>query len=142
MTSDNRWDPSDIQIPHHSSVIVYIKGIHHEKYTDNSKYDILIGRIYIIYTTRIVEGLLDEAATLSEITKKESHSKLDAKILVQIWRIGLRPAQYTLKTKTQVGIKHALHPLTCRYKTDIIHRYNARRLKTTFYFDTLFPKFR
>ena len=95
-----------------------------------------------IYTARTVEGLLDEAATVSAITTKERHYKVDTKILEQIWRIGLCPAQQTLKTTTQVGIRHAVHPLTHRYKTYIIHGYNVRCLNMTIYFDTLFPKIR
>ena len=47
-----------------------------------------------------------------------------------------------LNTTTQDGIRHDVHPLTNRYKTDITHGYNARRLNKTIYFDTLFPKFR
>ena len=61
---------------------------------------------------------------------------------MQRWRIGLGPAQQTLETTSKVGIRHAVHSLTCRYKTDIIHGYNIRRSNTKMYFDTLFPKFR
>ena len=61
--------------------------------------------------------------------------------MAQICRIGLGPSQQTLNTTTQVGIIQTVHPLTRRYKTDIIHAYNARRLNTAMYFDTLFPKF-
>ena len=57
-------------------------------------------------------------------------------------RIGLGPAQHNLKTTTQVVIRHAVHPLTRRYKTDIIHGYNAWSLNTTMYLNILFPKFR
>ena len=85
---------------------------------------------------------MDEAATVSEITKNQSHSKVDARTLTQKWRIGLGPAQQTLNTTTQIGIRHDVHPLTSRYKTDITHGYNARRLNKKIYFDTLFPKFR
>ena len=85
---------------------------------------------------------MHEAGTLSEITTRDRHSKVDAKTLAQIWRIGLGPTQQTLKTTTQVGIRHAVNLLTHRYKTYIIHGYNARRLNMKIYFDTLFPKFR
>ena len=93
MTSENRWDSLDIQIPHHSLVIGYIECNHPEKYTDNSEYYVLTGSISSIYTARLAEGLWDEVDTFSEITTKERHSKLDAKTLAQIWRIGLGPAQ-------------------------------------------------
>ena len=81
-------------------------------------------------------------ATVLAITTKGHHSKVDAKALAQIWRIRLGPTQQTLKTTTQVGIRHDVHPLSCWYKTDIIHGCNSRRFNTTMYFDTLFPEFR
>ena len=142
MTSDNIWDPSDINIPHHSLVIGSLKYDHPDKYNDNYEYDVLTCSIYSINTERLAEGLSDEAATVSEITKKEFHYKLDGKTLAQIWRIGLCHAQQALKTTTRVGIKYAVHPLTRRYKMDIIHGYNDRILNTTMYFYTLFTRFR
>ena len=123
-------------------VIGAIKFNYPEKYTDNSNYNILTGNISSIYTARLAEDLSGEAATVLEITTIERYSKVDAKKMAQRWRIGLGPAQHTLKTTTQVGIRHNFHPLTRRYMTDIIHGYNARRLNTTTNFDTLFPKFR
>ena len=93
MTSDNRWDPLDIQISHHSLVIGALKCSHPEKHTDNSEYDVLTGIISIIYTARLAEFLSDEAAKFSEITTMECHSKVDARTLEQRWSIGLRPTQ-------------------------------------------------
>ena len=81
-------------------------------------------------------------ATVSAITKKECHAKLYAKTLAQRWIIRLGPEKQTLNNTTKFGIRHAVHPLTRWYKTNIIHGYNARRLNMTIYFDTLFPKFR
>ena len=81
MTSHNRWYPSDIQLLHNSLVIGSLECNQPEKYTNNSEYYVLTGRISIIYTTILAEGLLDEAAAVAEITTKERHSKLDAKIL-------------------------------------------------------------
>jgi transposase len=33
--------------------------------------------------------------------------------------VGLETAQQTLKVTTQKGIRHAVHPLSRRYRTDI-----------------------
>ena len=106
----------DIQLPYHSLVNGYLKYNHPEKDTDNSGYDVLTGRIYSIYTARLAEGLLDEADIVLSITTQECHSKVDYKTLVQRWSIGLGPKQHNLKTTTQVGIRHAVQPLTCWYK--------------------------
>ena len=121
MTSDNRWDPSNIQLTHHSSVIGTLKCSHSDKYTDNSEYDIITGSVYSIYTSRLAEGLSYQAATVLAITTNERHYKVDDKIVAQRWSIGLDPAQYTLKTTIQVGVRHAVYPLTHWYNTDLIH---------------------
>ena len=93
MTTDNRWDKLYIQLTYHSLVIGALKYNNPGKYNDNYEYDVVIGSISSIYTARLTKGLSDEAATVSEITTKESHSELYAKTLVQRWRIVLGPVQ-------------------------------------------------
>jgi hypothetical protein len=67
------------------------------------------------------------------------HSIVNAEELSRKWGIGLETAKKTLKVTTQYGIRHAIHPLRRRYRTDHLSlRY--RRLKSTFYTDTLFSK--
>ena len=116
MTSDYRWDSSDIQLPHHSLVIGYLKCNHPEKCTDNSEYDIPIGSISNIYTARLAEGLSYEAATVSAITTKKRHSKVDDKTLAQICTIHLGPEKIpsilqhrmeldTMSTHLPIGIR-------------------------------------
>ena len=68
--------------------------------------------------------------------------KADAKTLAKIWRIRLGSAQQTLKTTTQVGVRHSVHLLTRQYTANIIIGRKAGRLDMTMYFDTLFSKFR
>ena len=71
----------DIQLPHYSSVIGALDCIHPEKCTDNLEYDVLTGSISSIRTARLAEGLSNDSDTVFEISTKERHSKLDAKIL-------------------------------------------------------------
>ena len=59
-----------------------------------------------------MEGSSDKAATVSEITMKEHHSKVDSKTLAQRCRKWLGPEQQTPKTIAQVGFRHAVHPIT------------------------------
>jgi hypothetical protein len=67
------------------------------------------------------------------------HCSVSAAELADKWDIGIDAAKQTLKVMTQLGIRHALHPLRRRYRTDYMSlRYN--RLDTTFYTDTLFSK--
>jgi hypothetical protein len=62
------------------------------------------------------------------------HSSVTAEELSRKWRIGLYTAKETLKVTTQFGIRHAVHPLRRRYRTDIMQM-RLRRLNTTFYTD-------
>ena len=93
MKSDNRWYPSDIQLPHHSSVIGSLECNHTEKYSDSSEYDVLTGSISSIYNARLAEGLSNKTNTVSVITTMERHSNIYTKTLAQMWRIRLGPAQ-------------------------------------------------
>ena len=76
-------------------------------------------------TARLAESISDEAAAISKITTNKRHSKVDAKTMAQIWRTRLGPVNQTLKTITQVEIRHAFHPFNRRYNMDIIHGYSA-----------------
>ena len=51
--------------------------------------------------------------------------------------VGLETARNTLKATTQHGIRHAEHPLSRRYRTDILQS-KRKRLNDTFYSDTMF----
>lgn len=55
------------------------------------------------------------------------------------FRCGLETAQRTLKTTTQRGVRHAIHPLHRRYRVDHLNLHR-KRLHDTFYMDTLFSK--
>ena len=50
-------------------------------------------------------------------------------------------AKKTLRATTQAGIRHAVHPLSRRYRTDHMNL-RHKRLHTTFYSDTLFSGIR
>ena len=60
ITSDKKWDSSDIQIPHYLSVIVVFECSQPDKYTDNSENDVLTDSISSIYITILAEGLSDK----------------------------------------------------------------------------------
>ena len=59
--------------------------------------------------------------------------------LSRLWNIGLDAVRHTLKTTTQIGIRHAVRPLSRRYRTDT-QMMHYRRLDTTFYSNTMFSK--
>jgi hypothetical protein len=119
MTSDAQWDPHQDLSP---NIISQISTTFETQVNDDNNIDKLITNMY------------DCRAICALDTKR--HSQISPEILAEKWRIGLQTAKDTLNATTQLGIRHAVHPLRRRYRTDILSlRYP--RLKTTIYTDTL-----
>ena len=76
---------------------------------------------------------------INAINSKTRHSEITPEELAAKWRIGIQAARDTLKVTTQHGIRHAVHPLKRRYRTDHMSL-SYRRLNVCFYSDTLFAK--
>jgi hypothetical protein len=55
---------------------------------------------------------------ISFLVAKNRHSHVSAEEVAKRFRCGLETARRTLKTTTQNGIRHAIHPLTRRYRVD------------------------
>lgn len=71
----------------------------------------------------------------------QRHYRVDAPLLSKRWRIGLESAKQTLLATTQRGLRHAVQPLTRRYRTDLLSlRY--RRLNGVMYSDTMFSRYK
>jgi len=64
------------------------------------------------------ESLLDAPITISAYKTRHRRSDISPEVLARQWGIGLATARQTLQVTTQAGIRHALHPLTRRYRTD------------------------
>jgi hypothetical protein len=75
----------------------------------------------------------------SPVYTDERHSSVGPENLARLWNIGLEAARHTLKTTTQIGVRHTVRPLSRRYRTDT-QMLHYRRLDTTFYSDTMFSK--
>jgi hypothetical protein len=65
------------------------------------------------------------------------HTAITAEEISKKFGVGLETARNTLKATTQLGIRHAVHPLSRRYRTDILQS-KRKRLNDTFYTDTMF----
>jgi len=88
-----------------------------------------------------VEHIASEQQSISVQAYDTRHRRanIQPEVLSRQWGIGLDTARNTLKCTTQAGIRHAIHPITRRYRTDYMNL-RHRRLHTTFYSDTLFTK--
>ena len=73
------------------------------------------------------------------VGSKDRHSQVNAETVARKFRCGIETAQRTLKTTTQRGVRHTIHPLHRRYRVDHLNLHR-RRLDGTFYMDTLFSK--
>ena len=88
-----------------------------------------------------VRDVHDGTRSVGAVTAEERHATVGGEELSRRLGIGLDTANQMLKVTTQVGVRQAMHPLSRRYKTDLIHGTSARRLGGTWYSDTMFaPK--
>ena len=76
---------------------------------------------------------------ISFVGSKDRHSQVNAETVARKFRCGIETAQRTLKTTTQRGVRHSIHPLHRCYRVDHLNLHR-RRLDDTFYMDTLFSK--
>ena len=93
----------------------------------------------LIASVKVATCIREDETKVDSMMSNQRHSTVNAEELSRKWGIGLETAKKTLKVTTQFGIRHALHPLRRRYRTDPMSlRY--RRLRSTFYTDTLVSK--
>jgi len=67
----------------------------------------------------------ERAVSVGATFSKTRHSKITPEELARKWRVGLQTARNTLKTTTQFGVRHAIHPLKRRYRTDNMQTCNC-----------------
>jgi hypothetical protein len=129
---------------------------------DECKYDILLASCSPVYSERtLMQRLIasvkvarcynNKASEEGKTNKKEDtvlavdtrarHTKLSVEEVSRKFGVGLETARKTLKATTQYGIQHAVHPLSRRYRTDIMQS-KRQRLNDTFYTDTMFSGIR
>jgi hypothetical protein len=125
---------------------------------DESEYDLLMSSCSAAYSERTLiqrlissirvaschkedEDLEDETdvpqRTVAPVDIRARHTAISAEEISRKFGVGLETARKTLKATTQYGIRHAVHPLSRRYRTDILQS-KRKRLNDTFYTDTMF----
>jgi hypothetical protein len=100
-------------------------------YNDATFLNRMIGNVKVATAHRDVNILF--------VGSKDRHSQVNAETVARKFRCGIETAQRTLKTTTQRGVRHSIHPLHRRYRVDHLNLHR-RRLDDTFYMDTLFSK--
>jgi hypothetical protein len=128
---------------------------------DECEYDILLASCSPVYSERTLmqrliavkvarcynnkaleDGKTNEKdVTVSAVDTRARHTKLSIEEVSRKFGVGLETARKMLKATTQYGIRHAVHPLSQQYRTDIMQS-KRQRLNDTFYIDTMFSGIR
>jgi hypothetical protein len=90
----------------------------------------------MISSVNVATAHRDEPS-IAYVGAKDRHSRVTPEAVAKKFRCGLETAQRTLKTTSQRGVRHSIHPLHRRYRVDHLNLHR-RRLQDTFYMDTLF----
>jgi hypothetical protein len=132
ITDDNVWDPTAVKI----AALMTPNGTKHYdgRRTDNP----LRGLSDVFDESSMMQRMIS-AVNISYLGAKNRHAQITVEEVARKFRCGLETAKQTLKATTQYGVRQAIHPLRRMYRVDHID-INCRRLRDTFYMDTLFSK--
>lgn len=139
ISSEDNWDPS--------SVIFSKLDGNCNRYSVISSLSICNSKAVVPYDVSYsnisAESLIPffDGLQISAIVTDERHHVVSPEALAEKWGCSIQTTKSTLDVTTQMNIRSAVHPLTHRYRTDLLSQ-RLRRLDTTMYTDTLFAKSR
>ena len=142
LTSDVPWEPQNVVMP---------GGIDDESYNDNDR---LIQQVRVnaqrganrhhlmfetdcvaysatgnteqLFIERLINSVkVNDKRQINKLQSKTRHSKFSTEHVASIFNVGLGTAQSILAATTQEGIRHAVTPLTRRYRIDHIHLHHT-----------------
>ena len=96
----------------------------------------MVGRVMISDVESKAADQVEKVAQVSAVAMKGRHSQVTPERVSHIFGCGLETAKETIRVTTQYGVRHAVHPLRRRYRTDLMSL-NYRRLRTHMYTDTM-----
>ena len=148
MTSDHPWNPNDV-----SRRVSATSNSHTDTYDVNVtafpedpqvSLDYPIGDQILASVSSSLSELTLSRRLVSSVNVGMSkatgrRARISPEMLSKKWLISIEQAKETLKATTQHNIRQPVHPLTRRFRTDLISdRYKG--LRNTFYSDTAFSK--
>ena len=145
LTSSSVWEPHSETFAEQEAIITNSSGVIHPGKSERSIFALNQKCEVMTTLSRISPALVDNdflqglelCMQVSAVKTKSSHSEIKAHELALCWGIGVKTAERTLKATTQLGIRSAIHPLHCRYRTkQLQYRYNW--LNTKLYPDVFF----
>ena len=100
--------------------------------------DVVLSAVSVTHTDEtMLPALIQQARKLNAVASNTRHTSVTPESLARSWMIGIDSAKRTLATTTQLAIRHAVHPLKRRYRTDLLST-RHRRLNIRIFSDTLF----
>jgi hypothetical protein len=132
MTDESAWDPTTVSIATVTSepiikpschdtprTIIPANELRHisDTYDDTALLQAMVSSVNIATYRRCVTPSCDEddvdtpAAQVSFVGARNRHSQVTPEEVARKFKCGLDTAKQTLKTTTQYGVRHAIHPL-------------------------------
>jgi hypothetical protein len=102
LSSPQAWDPENVVFRKDGAVIASV-DVQQEAAP-------LVDRVLGLHESRLIESAIS----------RERHSSYSAEELARKWRISQQMAKQTLEATTQLGVRHSVHPLKRRYRTDTV----------------------
>ena len=156
VTVDQPWEPESVDratgkySPTYHAMAIGVSNIGFGKATAAHDNNVYLSSISAALNTRmmlqeLVSSIdvpsLTETTKLSSVNRNNRHATLSADQLAKNWRINRSTALDTINATTQASRRQAIHPLTRRYRTDLMQM-KHRRLSDRWYTDTMFSSYR
>ena len=138
LTSDIPWDPQGLIMPNglddsglptgdrailqvNSDAILGINR-HHNMYETDRVSITIDGNTEQLLMERMINSVhISSTRHMDKLQSKTRHSKFEPEHVASIFNVGLGTAKDILAVTTQEGVRHAVTPLTRRYRVDHIH---------------------
>lgn len=132
LTSEMPWDPSDTIMPGGAARDRFVQKVqslafhgsnrHHKIYETDSVTYATFGDTEQLQLERIIQSVNVDTPSrmdsISELYSLTRHSQFTPEHVAKIWNVGVGTAKDILATTTQKGVRHAVLPLSRRYRID------------------------
>eukprot|EP00978_Attheya_sp_CCMP212_P033553 scaffold135768_cov32-Attheya_sp.AAC.1 len=130
--------PREPQVPVSDSEIDIVMTSVSSAYSDGALLNRLVSAVKIVsyFESEENDG---KPYSIDAANTKSRHYKITPDILAQRFDCGIETARKTLQATSQYGVRQATHPLTRRYRTDLLQLKYHRLSDEEWYTDLMFP---
>ena len=156
LSDEHYWDPTEVSFPSFGNTSSVVGAIHTDmrfiKSVDHNTPGLIheCDRLMASVSTELIPDTLAhdlitsvnvDSSFIGATYSGKRHHGTDPILMARKWGIGLDTAKKTLGCTTQLNIRSAILPLTCRYRTDLLSQ-RLKRLSCRFYTDAAHAKFK